>query len=183
MTSNLEPTLQPPVRILIRTPPDVLDNFEPGADTKLIRNFSTQLLATDSSKITIQHLITKVTKRAMIIFDYGVQAEGQDPRVVAFTAKLNGSSLSFSPFRHPQVEQLVNDTVRIWGDQNSQHGWKFPSRTDLRQKQQPSSSNVSALLLPRLVLATDNVLDSLLSQLLCSVSLHRLLHHEQMYTS
>jgi hypothetical protein len=153
---NLETALKPPVRVLIRTHPSVLDNSGPNADSKLIRTFTIQFFNANTTKVAIQHLITKVTRRAMIVFDYGVQIDGREPRVIAFDAKSDGSSISFHAFHHPQTQQLVNDTVKTWADQNSRHGWKFPSRTDLRQTQQLLSSNVSIDLIS-MVLVTNNV--------------------------
>jgi hypothetical protein len=84
---------------------------------------------------TVQHLITKTTKRTMIVLDYGISPNEHEcePPVAAFKVKSDGSNLLFNKFQNPLIRKLVNDTVRIWAAQNSQYGWTFPSQTDLRK--------------------------------------------------
>ncbi len=130
-------TLNPPIRVFIRIPSRLLDSYEPNADTKLIGMFSAQILNTNSSEIdTIRHLITKVARHAMIVLDYGVPADKCEPPVVAFDVKPDGSDVLFNEFHNSRIQRLVNDTVKVWADQNSRYGWQFPSRTDLRKNQQ-----------------------------------------------
>ena len=79
----------------------------------------------------IRHLITKVARRAWIIFDYGVPESNCTPSVAAFKV-LDGPTFSTIRFHHPGLEEQVNNTVEIWS-RRAIHAAKFPSRTDLRK--------------------------------------------------
>jgi hypothetical protein len=104
MTSSPFATLMPPVRVLLRVPPDLLDRYGPTANTELIKKFSTQAINADGTKVdanTMQHLITRTTiRRAMIVMDYYVtENERQRESLVAvFDVKWDGSHLPISVF-------------------------------------------------------------------------------------
>ena len=128
-------TISPPVRVLIRTNPTLLDfyDFDTNiADTKLIRVFSEHLLKSlDMEEDTniIQHLLTRVARRVWIIFDYGVAAEDGEPSVIAFDIRSKESSLIIQKFQYPGLQKWVNETVKASRVVNAD----LPSRTDLRK--------------------------------------------------
>ena len=126
-------TISPPVRVLLRTNPTLLDfySFDTNiADTKLIRDFS-KLKSHDMKEDTNikQHLLTRVARRVWIIFDYGVAAEDGEPSVIAFDIRSNESSLIIQKLQYPGLQKRVNETVKASRAVNAD----LPSRTDLRK--------------------------------------------------
>jgi hypothetical protein len=132
MKSTPNILLTPPVRILLRIAPDQLDqlNGTYQADARLIQMFSNTCNC-DIAKV--QHLVTRIGKRGLIMFDYDVPDDDYYPRMAAFHVDLtvNASlvNLSIEEFEAPR--QYVNNLVHTWKNQNA----ILPRRTDLRMEQ------------------------------------------------
>jgi hypothetical protein len=71
--------------------------------------FSSQICDCDSAKA--RHLVTRISKRVWIVFDYGVPNDDHQPRVAAFKVNLVGDVLSVSEFQSPKayVNAIVPD--------------------------------------------------------------------------
>ena len=132
MNSKPTITLTPPVRILLRIAPHQLDqlNDTHQADTRLIQMFS-RLCNCDIAKV--RHLVTRIGKRGLLVFDYDVPNDDRHPGMAAFdinlTVNANLVDLSIEEFNGPR--QYVNELVHAWKIQNA----ILPCRTDLRVEQ------------------------------------------------
>ena len=146
MTSSSTPMISP-IRVLLITRPAVLDYYQPrttttttatpdgDADTTLISLVSKQMTGTDVEPKSVHHLITRIAGRVWIVFDLGDLQDRCDPPVRALNVQLDRSGLSISRYEHPQIENVVNDTVKISKKRRLSFGADFPSRTDLRKHQ------------------------------------------------
>ena len=135
MTATPTVTLTPTVRILLRIAADQLDQLKDSrppdqADTRLIQMFS-RLCNCDIAKV--RHLVTRIGKRGLIVFDYDVPNDDSHPGMAAFdvnlTFNVNLFDLSIEEFKGPR--RYVNELVHTWKTQHA----KFPCRTDLRVEQ------------------------------------------------
>jgi hypothetical protein len=136
------PSVEPPIRVLIRTRPAQLQKVHPSidqADTELIKRLCDKLSITDHTKIS--HLITRVSddkklERVDIIFDYGSPTIEWQPPVMAYSITVEGPDLIVRQLFHPSIRQIVNHTVKTFESINLENGRCFPSRADTRAETQ-----------------------------------------------
>jgi hypothetical protein len=136
------PSINPPIRVLIRTSLAQLQKIDHSldkADTELIKKLCDGLSFTDKTKI--RHLITRISnykksddksERVDIILDYGsLTIEGQ-PRVMIYSITVEGSDLTIKQHFNPNGRKFVNLTVGTFESINLENNRCFLIRTDIR---------------------------------------------------
>ena len=117
------PSIDPPMRILIRTRPVQLQKIHPAsdlaADAELIKNPCDKLSITDETNIA--HLITRISddkkldnnklERVDIIFDYG-SIERQPP-VMVYSVTVEGPNLVVKQLSNLYIRKLAF-TITSW---------------------------------------------------------------------
>jgi hypothetical protein len=122
------PSIEPLIRVLIRTRPAQLQKVHPSidqADTELIKRLCDKLSITDYTKIS--HLITKVLddkklERVDIIFDYGSPTIECQPPVIAYSITVEGPDFIVKQLFHLSIRQTVNYTVKTFESINLENG-------------------------------------------------------------
>ncbi|KAI9770368.1 MAG: hypothetical protein M1839_003210 [Geoglossum umbratile] len=126
-------TLKPPVRVVIETSPQLFDTY--GGD-QLIRK---AVEGSTNSNVTIQPLITRIDRRAYIVFDYGVPNDDNKPQVVRLRVKLVEPSLSCVKLSDQRA--YVNSVVDGDKKMNAKYGLSFPRVVDVRKKEQAKGTS------------------------------------------
>jgi hypothetical protein len=152
------PSINPPIRVLIRTRLAQLQKIDPSfdkADTELIQRLCDRLFITGETKV--RHLITRISDgkkvddkkmddkkvdsekvdsekldRVDIIFDYGSPTTECQPRVMAYSITVEGSDLTIKQLPHPNIRTFVNLTVKTFESINLENNRCFPNRPDIR---------------------------------------------------
>ena len=132
-------SVSPPVRILIITTPALLNSYQfntSNTDTELIQAFCKHIPGFINTNIDIkfiQYLITRVTGRACVIFNYSVPKTNYKPPVAVFKTIFNRSALLINQFLYLKLEKEVNNIIKILRHQRAIYSVRFPSQTDLQK--------------------------------------------------
>jgi hypothetical protein len=143
--------LKPPVRILLQVPVDHFDQLTDSCqpeppDTKLIQMFCCKFCDEDIAKM--QHIFTRISNRGLIVFDYNVSSDDDNPEVSSFRVNLtfDVDPIDLSVKRSKSPRTYVNKLVQGWKTQNTTYNCQFPGRIDLRvEPRRPSDQPFNSI--------------------------------------